>query len=174
MLLSPLQLHPSLIELQRRWRQRKGARQKFRWSADGSGTWIDLIEGKRNPRLLARQLRNFPRTGLGVRTYTCVGEQRLRWFEETLEQCAAEGMRVVSYIVPAHPLLVEKTWQVGFRPVHGQLVAKLSTVSEQHGAVFRDWFDGSSMGLTEAHFRDAMHLTDDGQKIVAEHLAKVQ
>jgi hypothetical protein len=187
MLLSPLHFHQSLIELQRQARVRGGvaslllsgqwqarpATHKFRWQADGSATWTDLLEGKRNPRLLKRQLRNFPRTGLGVRTYRRVGAWRLEWFTELLVQCRAEGAQVVAYIVPAHPLLVQRTWDVGFRPVHGELVRALEAACIEHGAQFRDWFDGAALGLTPEHFRDVMHLTDDGQEVVAEALSKL-
>lgn len=173
MLLSPLQFHQSLIVLQRRWRERKGAKQKFRWSADGSGTWMDLLEGKRNPRLLRRQLRNFPRTGLAVGSYTRPGQQRLRWFEDLLEACAVDGTKVIAYIVPAHPLLVQKTWELGFRPVHDQLVAALTDISFECCAVFRDWYDGTELGLTEEHFRDVMHLTDEGHQVIARRLAEL-
>jgi hypothetical protein len=170
MLLSPLQFHQSLIVLQRRWRERKGAKQKFRWSADGSGTWMDLLEGKRNPRLLRRQLRNFPRTGLAVRSYTRAGEQRLRWFEELLAQCQLDGAQAVAYIVPAHPLLVEKTWELGFKPMHDKLVEALSHACSAYGALFADWYDGSELGLNEQHFRDVMHLRDEGQAVIKERL----
>ncbi|MDQ3024575.1 MAG: hypothetical protein M3R04_09375 [bacterium] len=187
MLLSPTQFHQSLIEIQRlgrsrgglaallvtgRWRSQGSARQKFRWSADGSGTWMDVLEGKRNPKLLARQLRNFPRSGLGISSYTRIGQQRLRWFELLLEQCAADGTQVIAYIVPAHPLLVEKTWRLGFQPMHEQLVNALRVASSQHGAVFHDWYDGSALGLDDSHFRDVMHLTDEGQAIIARRLAE--
>jgi hypothetical protein len=170
MLLSPLQFRQSLIQLQRNWRERKGAKQKFRWSADGSGTWLDLLEGKRNPRLLRRQLRNFPRTGLALRSYTRVGEQRLRWFEELLAQCQADGTQVIAYIVPAHPLLVARTWELGFKPMHVELVAALSQVSVEHGMVFHDWYDSAALGFTEQNFRDVMHLTDEGQALVKDML----
>ncbi len=173
MLLSPLQFHQSLIEVQRRWRNRGGAPQKFRWSADGSGTWHDLLQGKRNPRLLRRQLRNFPRTGLAARSYTKVGEQRLGWFETLLRDCAVDGASVVAYIVPAHPLLVDKTWELGFRPVHEQLVDGLQDHCSAHGAHFADWFDCAKLCLDAEYFRDVMHLTDEGQAVVAVHLAKV-
>jgi hypothetical protein len=173
MLLSPLQFHQSLIALQRKWRERKGAKQKFRWSADGSGTWLDLLAGQRNPRLLRRQLRNFPRTGLAVRSYTRVGEQRLRWFEELLDMCHADGAHAVAYIVPAHPLLVAKTWDLGFKPMHEQLVEALHQTCSEHDATFADWYDGTQLGLDESHFRDVMHLTDEGQAIIKERLLEL-
>jgi hypothetical protein len=173
MLLSALQFHQALIVVQRGWRERKGARQKFRWSADGSGTWLDLLEGRRNPRLLRRQLRNFPRTGLAIRSYRRIGEQRLRWFAQLLELCAADGARVIAYVVPAQPQLVARTWELGFEPIHEQLIAALAGLSAQHGAVFNDWYDGAQLGLDAAHFRDVLHLTDEGQALIRERLAQM-
>lgn len=171
-LLTPWQFHQSLIELQRRWWARRGGhRPKFRWSPDGSATWTDLLEGKRNPRRLRRQLRNFPCTGLGIFSYRRVGEQRLRWFEQLLAECAADGCSVVAYIVPAHPALVQRTWQIGFAPVHEQLVAALEAACARHGAQFADWFDCSGLGLGSDDFRDLMHPTDEGQAVIAAHIA---
>jgi hypothetical protein len=173
MLLCATHFRQSLVELERRHKARSGRlKQKFRWQPDGTATWIDLLEGKRNPRLMERQLRTFPRTGLAARSYRRPSPERLRLFEQLLAECETDGVQVIAYIVPAHPRLVELTrsiWQGG---VEQSLVRELSELCARHGATFRDWFDPEALGLTDPDFRDVMHPIDEAQRRIADAVAE--
>lgn len=171
MLLSLVQLRRSLSELQRRFKERDGrCGAKFLWNADGSASWHDLRQGQRNPRLIARQLRSYPRNGIGIHSYTRVGEMRLRMLKLLLAEARAGGTRVLVYLAPEHPRMMARLGGAGER-VREIAAEALQAACMEAGSGFLDLSLASNLELTEDDFRDAMHLVDSAQGRVREHLA---
>jgi hypothetical protein len=164
----------SANEWQRQHKARKlQAHHKFQWRSDGYGTWLDSPLRKDNPRLTARQLRAYPRTGLRYRTYSCIGEQRAKWLEELLSAGDAAGTRVLAYIPPEHPELVALTDKLSGGRIYPLVAQLLAQALARHGGLFLDWHDPASLGLSAADFRDAIHPRDHAQARIAAELARV-
>lgn len=171
MLLSLVQFRRSLSELQRRMKERGGKPgAKFAWHADGSANWQDLREGRRNPRLIARQLRSYPRNGIGIHTYTRVGEMRLSMLDTLLAEAQAAGTQALVYLAPEHPRMVSRLGAAGER-VRAMAAQALEAVCTKAGAGFLDLSQASTLPLTAEDFRDALHLVDTAQARVRERLA---
>ncbi len=144
---------------------------KFVWRADGYGTWLDNPLREANVRLTARQLRAYPRTGLRYRTYSHIGEQRARWLSELLARCQAAGTRVLMYIPPEHPDLVNLTDLLSDGRIYPLVSAHLANALTQVDGVFFDWHAPADLGLNAADFRDAIHPRDGAQVRLAARLA---
>ena len=145
---------------------------KFQWRADGYGSWLDNPLRQDNPRLTARQLGAYPRTGLRYQSYNRISERRAQWLDELLELCRANGTRVLVYIPPEHPELVALTDQLSDGRIYPMVAGHLAAALERHAGVFLDWHDPAGLGLTAADFRDAIHPRDGAQARIAGRLAE--
>jgi hypothetical protein len=173
-LFSVTHFRESANEWQRLHRARKlQALHKFQWRADGYGTWLDNPLRQDNPRLTARQLRSYPRTGLRYHTYQRIGEQRAVWLGQLLAACQAAGTQVLVYIPPEHPELVALTDKLSGGLIYPMVAQHLARALAEHGGMFQNWHDPACLGLSAADFRDAIHPRDSAQARIAAELARV-
>jgi len=173
LLFSHVQLRQALTDIQRQLRGREKSAAKFRWNADGSATWHDLLRGQRNPRLLARQLRTYPRNGIALRSFSRLGALRQHCFRTLLAEARAAGTQVLAYLAPEHPQLAERLGERG-RRIHAEASAWLASACQEQGACFLDLWSSASLGLNAEDYRDALHLVDSAQAQVEARLAASQ
>jgi hypothetical protein len=153
--------------------KKKGFSHKFRWEASGVGAWLDSLNAEAKRRLIARQIRRYPRSGIGLSTFRAPCPKRLAYLEQLLVEGCADGVRFIIYLAPENPILLKAMLPLNVGRLYLKTATALSELAAKHGAVFRDWHDPSSLGLGEGDFRDIMHLTDVAQGLVALKLEKL-
>lgn len=153
--------------------KKKGFSHKFRWEASGVGAWLDPLDTGGKRKLIARQTRRYPRSGIGLSSFHAPDAKRLAYLEQLLIEGAADGVSFIIFLAPENPLLLQAMLPLGVGTLYEKTANALSSLAAKHGAVFRDWHDPSALGLGEADFRDIMHLTDEAHGRVALELERL-
>jgi hypothetical protein len=170
LLFSREQATASWNALVRTVKRRSSGGGKFRWHPDGHLDWTASPEPAKRANRIARQLFDYPRKGLAVNTFTEICPKRKKAMEELLDSARNDGALILVYIAPDHPELLARLMSLGAGKIYAELACWLRASVEARGGVFLD-LSGDASGLWENDFRDAIHLTNGGQKVIAELLA---
>ncbi len=143
-------------------KERYGIR-KMVVSENGLATWIqrerDIADGTFDlQNRLDQRVRKYPERSLFLSSFTELSEVRIQYWEDLLEICRENNIRVYAFLPSTHPQLYDLYKSIGADGIIGEVSDYLeSSISEIDG-VYRDYTSIESFGGNPDDFYDEIHM----------------
>jgi len=147
------------------------------WREDGFPTGI--IEERvpkryitdREEHILA-QLDIFPEAYFMLSEFDRLSPVRKAYWEEFLKICKDRNIQVYVFMPPPHPLILERLYDLGAKPIFDETSVYLEKTVTDMGGTFMDFTEVSSFGGDPDGFQDQVHILPENGELMVRELLK--
>jgi len=104
------------------------------------------------------RLTRYPDENLTITGSTVPSVRRMQQWEEFLDYCTEQGIKVIAYMPPDHPDYVELLERFGSIPVMEEISEFIGESVESRGGIYRDYTYLESFGGESDQFYDEVHM----------------
>lgn len=98
--------------------------------------------------------------------YTAVSTERRKYLEELLQYCQERGIKVVMWVTPLGPRLLETIGPRGYNQREREVLAMLQELGAKYGAAVYDFSSVENFGGDPNGFWDGAHMTEPNNALV--------
>jgi hypothetical protein len=148
---------------------------KLEYRPNGFATWTywekQMAEGTFDlEERIDSRIRKYPERSMGLSSFKELGEVREKYWEDFLGLCRERGIKVVAFMPPDHPRLVELLSEVGAEPVFRMVSDYLSETVASAGGTCVAYTNIESFGGDPGEFYDEIHMRPANGALLLEHL----
>jgi hypothetical protein len=143
-------------------KERYGIR-KMVVSGNGLATWVqrerDIADGTFDlQNRLDQRVRKYPERSLFLSSFTELSQVRIQYWEDLLEICRENNIRVYAFLPSTHPQLYDLYQSIGADEIIGEVSDYLESSIGETGGVYRDYTSIDSFGGNPDDFYDEIHM----------------
>jgi hypothetical protein len=145
------------------------------WGPDGFPVGMDpettprVIEEDFETRL-KKGLATYPDERFEISSFTHLSPERMRYWEEFLQICEDNDIRIYVFMPPPHPKLLDRLYDLGAERIFDETSEYLERTVTEAGGTFRDFTRLESFGGDPNLFSDEVHLRKPNAELMLRNL----
>ena len=136
--------------------------EKHAFRDDGFAIWsqieLEIRQGKFDlDERIRKRIRRYPEQSLRLSEFTELSTVRKQYWEDFLDLCVENDIKVYAFYHPVHPILMRNLYDLGAQPIFDEFSEYVDSTVRDAGGVYRDfrWID--SFGGDPDEYYDELH-----------------